>query len=99
MDNEKVITEGEEGDTFYIIMAGRCDVIVGGENVKQMGVGDFFGERAILTKEKRATTIQVPADYGGATLLCLDQDSFEDTLGQKAFKRAKSMFMKIQIDL
>lgn len=98
MDNEKVITEGEEGDTFYVIMAGRCDVFVGGENVKQMGVGDFFGERAILKKEKRAATIQVPADYGGATLLVLDQDSFVDTLGAKSFNRAKSMYMKIQIE-
>jgi len=98
-DNEKVIVQGEKGDTFYIIMSGRCDVFVNGENVHQMSVGDFFGERAILTKEKRSATIQVPADFGGATLLCLDQESFEGTLGQKAFDRAKNMYMKIQVNV
>ena len=60
-DGEKVITEGEEGDAFYIVMEGGAVAtkLVDGEEkeVKSYGVGDFFGELALLTDQARAASV------------------------------------------
>lgn len=97
-DDSKIIVQGEEGDSFYIIQAGRCDVIINGETVKQLYRGDCFGERALLSSEKRAATIFVPADCGGADVLKLDSDAFRDTLGASAFAQAKAAFLKQEVE-
>lgn len=93
-DNDCIIREGEDGNCFYIIEHGTCDCYVGDEKVKQMMRGEFFGEKALLHKEPRKATVKVAPDYGGADLLKLDQESFEETLGPKAFDRVKHLFLK-----
>ena len=79
-----VITEGEEGNVFYIVSEGTCIATKNmGQNepskVKDYNRGDYFGERALLTNEMRAANIVVTSDE--ATLLCLDRDSFKRLLG------------------
>jgi putative ABC transport system ATP-binding protein len=62
--NTRIIREGEEGDKFYIIGSGNVDVHVNVDPegrqtriVDQMGAGDFFGEKALITGEPRNASI------------------------------------------
>ena len=60
---EFVIKEGEEGQTFYLIMSGQAVATKTLEpgnapvEVFQYGPGDYFGERALMKNEPRAANI------------------------------------------
>ena len=56
---ESIIREGQEGDYFYIIEEGNVDVIVkasGAEPVVVKTSGDTFGEKALLSEDKRSAS-------------------------------------------
>jgi len=58
-----LITEGTEGDIFFLIMSGIAiatkSLLPGtpATVVKQYREGDYFGERALLKNEPRAANI------------------------------------------
>ena len=79
-----VITEGEEGSTFFIISEGTAEATknLGGPEptkVKDYKKGDYFGERALLTAEFRAANIVVTSEQ--ATCLSLEKKTFDRLLG------------------
>ena len=50
-----VFTEGQDGDSLYLIDTGRVKVFIGDEDgreiiLKILGPGDFFGEMALIDK-------------------------------------------------
>jgi len=79
---EKVLTEGQAGDTFYFVVKGECIAtqMLDGESVEvgRMTEGDYFGERALIKDEERAATVTAVEDV---TLAKLDRASFERLLG------------------
>lgn len=58
---QAIVTEGEGGDTAYIIESGSCDVYkwVEGREVllRRLSVGDVFGEMAVFTGGTRTATV------------------------------------------
>jgi CRP-like cAMP-binding protein len=78
-----VFKQGDVGDKFYVISAGSVDVQVfeDGKHKKSitLGVGDFFGEVALLTGASRNATVvcKEPAE-----LLSLDKDNFKDAVSR-----------------
>jgi CRP-like cAMP-binding protein len=57
-----VIREGEPGSDFYIIEEGSVAATkagVEGEVSRRLTVGDYFGERALLTNEVRVGVLAV----------------------------------------
>jgi len=81
--DENILNQGEDGDTFYILIDGVVDVIQDGAKVNQLtATADkacFFGERALLENEKRNATIRVVSE--GAQTLVVDRDSVDLILG------------------
>lgn len=80
---EYICTKGTPGDAFYIIQSGTVkvnDIFMGGQSYQdqQLGPGDFFGERALVTKEPRAANCI--GDTPGI-LLTIDRDTFVKVLG------------------
>ena len=71
---ERVIEEGEEGRTFYLVASGEVSVRTGrGHEVTRLKRGSYFGEMSLLTGEPRAATVIAVED---AVLLELDRPAF-----------------------
>jgi MFS family permease len=78
------VREGDPGDRFYIIEAGRCDVSVNGQVVRRLGPGEGFGEIALVRDVPRTATVIVVED---AVLLGIARGPFVDALGGQARSR------------
>jgi CRP-like cAMP-binding protein len=50
-----LVTEGESGYTFYVVVEGRAVTTQGDQHLGYLDAGDFFGEIAILGDEGRRT--------------------------------------------
>jgi MFS family permease len=54
---EMIIRQGEDGERFYMIADGQARVCKDGEQLRQMGTGDSFGEIALLRQVPRTATV------------------------------------------
>ena len=72
-----VFQEGDPGDRFYVVADGRAAVDVGGEPVRTLEAGDFFGEIALLHDVPRTATVRAGT---GLRLYALDPDTFVATV-------------------
>lgn len=68
-----VIAEGERGDRYYLIVTGTVDVTVSGGFVRTMGIGESFGEIALLRDVPRLATVTCATD---AQLYAVERDDF-----------------------
>jgi CRP-like cAMP-binding protein len=64
---ENLCRQGEPGDSFYIIRAGRVAVLVNGADgqtvtAAHLANGAFFGEMSLLTGEPRSGTVTAETD-------------------------------------
>ena len=55
-NGRKIITQGEQGDKFYIIKTGRVDFFVNSKYVRSLNDNEEFGQRSLIINEKRSAT-------------------------------------------
>jgi protein kinase A len=81
--DDPIIVKGDVGEEFYIIREGKVKVhdIGFGDSTyadQEMGVGEFFGERALITGDPRMANITAITHV---TCLALSRETFETVLG------------------
>jgi len=86
---EDVITQGSEGDFFYIVKRGDFDIFVKKgqdppKKVFQAGVGFAFGELALLYNAPRSATITASDE---SEVWCLDRTAFRNLVVRSAERR------------
>lgn len=94
-----IITEGDVGNVFYLIMKGNCIATkdLGDKeptHLKDYKDGDYFGERALLTNENRAANVVVTSNE--CVVLSLERETFVRLLGslQDILKRNMEDYCK-----
>ena len=55
-DGTAIATEGEDGDAFYLVLQGVVRVSRNGEQVGDLGPGDFIGEISLIDGRPRTAT-------------------------------------------
>ena len=57
-----MVSQGERGDTFYVVVDGSFEVSSDGRPLRTLGPGDFFGEIALLRDVPRTATVSAVSD-------------------------------------
>ena len=78
--NERIVTEGERGDSLYLIRSGSVEVIKG-KRLATLRAGDSFGEVALLTSAPRMATVRAMED---THVLALTRDAFQTVAREHA---------------
>jgi cAMP-dependent protein kinase regulator len=81
-DGDSIIEQGAEGDNFYIIDSGLCDIYIAkgsgpSNKVHTARAGGSFGELALMYNCPRAATVKAS---GPVTLWALDRQTFQQTM-------------------
>jgi len=82
---DQVIKQGAEGDYFYVITRGKCAVTretplnKEGIRLAELGVGDTFGEEALISDAKRNATVTMLTD---GSVMRLGKDDFNTLLNE-----------------
>ncbi|MBT7951207.1 MAG: cyclic nucleotide-binding domain-containing protein [Gammaproteobacteria bacterium] len=80
--DEAIISQGEDGDYYYIIKTGKCKVTRPSKSGSELilatlGDGDAFGEEALLSEAKRNANIIMTTD---GSLMRLSKEDFNELL-------------------
>ncbi|XP_026191498.1 cAMP-dependent protein kinase regulatory subunit [Cyclospora cayetanensis] len=75
---DEIIREGQEGDTFYLLLDGEAEAIKGGKVVMEYKRGGYFGELALLKNQPRAATVKAKTN---CKVAYMDRRSFKRLLG------------------
>ena len=60
-DGDEIIRQGNSGDSMYVVQGGRVEVLQHSKKGREqhlafLDAGDFFGEMALITKNKRSAS-------------------------------------------
>lgn len=100
-NGEIIIKQGDDGDNFYLLSSGECEIYVERDNkpvlVKLCQVGDSFGELALLYNAPRAATVVAKGDV---KVWAVDRTTFrvilmETTVNQR--KKYKAFLEKVPL--
>lgn len=80
---DRIVVKGDAGNVFHIIEAGQVkvhDIGLGDSTFEDrfLGVGDSFGESALLTGEPRAANVTALTDV---VTRAIDRETFEKSIG------------------
>src|SRR5687767_7967883 len=93
--NAVVLTEGEMGDSLYMIQSGKVKVFISDQEGREMilkllGPGDFFGEMSMIDKQPRSASVTT---VEASVFLVLTHSMFEKCVEQAP--RIGNMVMQI----
>ncbi|MFL5685043.1 MAG: cyclic nucleotide-binding domain-containing protein [Chloroflexota bacterium] len=80
-----IITEGEHGDRFYVVLSGRVRVSVQDRDVGELAAGGSFGEIALIRDVPRTATVRAVEP---TELLAIRREPFLEALTGQARSRA-----------
>ena len=75
-----LMVEGEMGDSMYLIVAGKVEVIAGGKVFVEIGEKECVGEMAILDSEPRSATVRCKEPVAA---LKIEREDFYELMGDK----------------
>lgn len=81
-EGDVIFSEGDPGDTLYVILDGVVDIYAHGRRVQRLGRGEVFGEMALVENRPRAAKAIVQT---AGRLLAIDEHRFLFLVGQTPF--------------
>ena len=75
---QKIVSEGDPGDLFFVIKEGNVACTQKGKEIRRMGKGEYFGDQALLYNSPRTATI---AAIDEVTCVALSREDLQNSLG------------------
>mmetsp|Transcript_108166 Transcript_108166/g.304670 ORF Transcript_108166/g.304670 Transcript_108166/m.304670 type:complete len:980 (+) Transcript_108166:79-3018(+) len=99
---DRVVTQGEDGSSFFIIARGEACAIVNGRAVRRLAQHAYFGDQALLFGEPHSATVQVVSnelkvcvvDSAGFARMLREQKQTSDQLIERARMRDPTIALK-----
>jgi putative peptide zinc metalloprotease protein len=99
---DTILEQGGEGDRFFVLSDGRVEVVRRDEDgaerkLAELGVGDFFGEMALLDRAPRSATVRALSPVETYTLTAddferlLDRPPTDERVRAAARRRARDL--------
>jgi serine/threonine protein kinase len=83
---ERIVTEGESGDTAYVIVSGACMefTTIDGQRstLRQLGTGSVFGEEVVFCPGPRRTTVEA---MGNVSVRLVTRKMLDEGLGRDSW--------------
>jgi CRP-like cAMP-binding protein len=73
----RLTSQGEPGDTFYVLLEGEADVDVDGRFRRTLKIGDFFGEISMLDRGAATATVVTRTP---ARMMVMSHAQFRDAI-------------------
>lgn len=99
---EAIVRQGEESDELFILLRGEVSVVVDGDDgpteIARLRPGQFFGEMALVTGEKRKATVRAVPE---CEMLVIDHDAFERVLHEspEVVEKLSQILAERQVEL
>ena len=77
--DDKILTQGVDNERLHVVVSGRCQVIMDGEAIAELTVGDGFGEISLLSR--RPAVADVVAVENTVTL-SLTREAFDGVVAR-----------------
>ena len=65
---QDIVTQGDSTGPFFLILEGRCKVMIDGQERRMMGPGQYFGEMTLLDNEPRSATVRAETTVRGLAI-------------------------------
>ena len=93
-----LITKGDRGREFFVIISGEVEVRRRGRKVAALGPGTYFGEIALLSQQPRTATVTAVAPL--RVLVIADRDFVDllDEIPELWLKVARSLAERVAAD-
>jgi len=84
MAEEKIVDQGQQGQTMFLILSGRTVVYITDETnnrvyVASLSAGDFFGENSFFSGSPRSATVEA---LGNVVALEIDRTLYEKVMAE-----------------
>jgi CRP-like cAMP-binding protein len=100
MEGAKIVREGEEGDSFFMIVEGQARVVdANGKTINNLVPGDFFGEISLLDGGARTATVETETPM---RVLVLKRNTFrkvvseDTTVATKLLEYAATLLRRLE---
>lgn len=98
---QTVISQGDEGDAYYVITEGTAEVYQLGlydsepKVVASLAPGDAFGDEALVSGSRRNETVKMTSD---GSLLVLQKTDFEELISNELVKSVNSKIAQTMME-
>lgn len=80
---DTIFSEGDPGDTMFVIVSGKVDIFLAGRHMIKLDEGDIFGEMALIEQDhRRSATVVAETDV---TLANIDRERFTFLVHESPF--------------
>lgn len=88
-DNQMIIQQGKQGNTFFLIKKGSVKIIKNNIFIREIGEGSCFGEMALFEDENNTNKIRTASvvAVGNVSCFILSKENFETILQNKLIKQ------------
>jgi CRP/FNR family transcriptional regulator len=92
----EITAEGGEGVGFFLIEEGEVSISRGGEHVRKLGPGDYFGEMALIDQRPRSATVVADTDVRCQGLTVFSFRPFVEGHGEVAWPLMEALVTRLR---